>query len=106
MMSMRLPFVRPLYVGGNKETSCSQSVPVLSVVISRWFSEDAAALPDCISNLYSFHAVPATGTDALASTCPETSATSATLRGREPSEPVLANNEPLYRELGRTAMPQ
>src|SRR4051794_21807868 len=100
MMSIRLPLDRPLYVGGKRETSCSQRVAGLSIVISRWFSEDVVTFPDCISNLYSFQAVPATGTDALASTCPEMSATSATLSGSEPSEPVLANREPVYRAFG------
>lgn len=106
MMSIRLPFGRPWYVGGNRETSWSQRVAGLSMVISRWFSEDAATFTDCISNLYSFQAVPATGTDALASTWPERSATSATLSGSEPSELVLANNEPVYRAFGRTTIPQ
>ena len=35
------------------------------MVSSRWFSEDAAALPDCISNLYSFQPLPVTETDVL-----------------------------------------
>ena len=65
------------------------------MVISRWFSEDAAAFPDCISNLYCFHAVPLTETDALASTCPDWSATSAIVTGSAPSESLLAKNDPV-----------
>src|SRR4051794_21469089 len=106
MMSIRLPFGRPLYVGGKRETNCSHNVAGLSIVSSKWFSADAAALPDCISNLYSFHAVPFTVTDALARTWPERSATSATLTGSAPSEPLFAWNDPVYLELGRTAIPQ
>src|ERR1700687_1858107 len=73
---------------------------------SRWFSEDAAAFPDCISNLYSFQPPPATGTDVLARTCPDWSATSATRTGSDPSESHLAKNDPAYRMFGRTAIPQ
>ena len=76
------------------------------MVSSRWFSEDAAAFPDCISNLYSFQPLPVTETDALARTCPDWSATSAIRTGSGPSESLLAKNDPVYRAFGRTAIPQ
>src|ERR1022692_1272909 len=103
-MSMWFPLDRLLYVGGKTETNWSHRVAGLSIVNSRWFSEDAAAFPDCISNLYSFQPFPVTGTEALARTCPDWSVTSAILTGSGPSESLLANNEPVYRVFDRTAI--
>ena len=68
------------------------------MVSSRWFSEDAAALPDCISNLYSFQPLPVTGTDALARTWPDWSATSAIRTGSV--TPGIALGEKRTRVLG------